>query len=83
MKYLAAYCLAALGGAQNPGSQVKAILESVGVAVDDAQLEAVVKALDGQNLQEVHFPMINLICPGHCQRYAQCCCRFLRRIRWW
>ena len=54
MKYLAAYCLAALGGKDAPTTfDVKAILESVGVDVDDAKLKTVMDALDGKNLTDV------------------------------
>ncbi len=54
MKYLAAYCLATLGGNASPSADdVKKILESVGVNVDDAQLEKAISGLKGKNLQEV------------------------------
>jgi large subunit ribosomal protein LP2 len=54
MKYLAAYCLATLGGNASPSADdVKKILESVGVNVDDAQLEKAISALKGKNLQDV------------------------------
>ena len=46
MKYLAAFCLAALGGSQNPGNDVKGILESVGCAIDEAQLKTVLDNLN-------------------------------------
>ena len=48
MKYLAAYCLAALGGAENPGAQVKAILESVGITVNEDDLNTVLTAMEGK-----------------------------------
>ena len=54
MKYLAAYCLAALGGNANPSSSdIEAILTSVGVMVDKTQLETALKALAGKKLHEV------------------------------
>ena len=43
MKYLSAYCLAVLGGNPSPsGGDVTKILESVGVEVDTAKLDAVI-----------------------------------------
>ena len=54
MKYLAAYCLATLGGNASPSkSDVTKILESVGAEVDDSRLDAVLKALEGKTLHEV------------------------------
>ena len=54
MKYLAAYCLAVLGGNASPsGDDLTKVLESVGVDVDSAKLDAVLKALEGKTLHEV------------------------------
>merc|ERR1712110_780861 len=54
MKYLAAYCLAALGGKTDIGAgDLKAILESVGAEIDNAKVDTVVNALKGKNLHEV------------------------------
>jgi large subunit ribosomal protein LP2 len=54
MKYLAAYCLAALGGKTDIGAKdVKSILESVGAEIDDGRVNSVIEALKGKNLHEV------------------------------
>ncbi len=54
MKYLAAYCLATLGGNKTPSvDDVRKILASVGANVNDEQLEQAVNALKGQELHDV------------------------------
>merc|ERR1712151_5795 len=54
MKYLAAYCLAALGGKTDIGAKdIKSILESVGAEIDDGRVNSVIEALKGKNLHEV------------------------------
>lgn len=53
MRYVAAYVLAAMGGNENPGADdVKQILASVGIDVDDEQLDIVLKNLEGKNIAE-------------------------------
>lgn len=42
MRYVAAYLLAALGGKDNPnGSDIKKILESVGIEADETRMQKV------------------------------------------
>ncbi|CEF68486.1 60S acidic ribosomal protein P2 [Strongyloides ratti] len=54
MKYLAAYLLAQLGGVAAPSSKnVEDILGSVGIDVDGDALKAVLKSLEGKNVEEV------------------------------
>ncbi|KNE54557.1 60S acidic ribosomal protein P2 [Allomyces macrogynus ATCC 38327] len=54
MKHIAAYLLAALGGKTAPtAADVSAILASVGVDADSAQLNKVIAELDGKNVEEV------------------------------
>nr|XP_026692658.1 60S acidic ribosomal protein P2 [Ciona intestinalis] len=54
MRYVAAYLLAALGGNESPSSSdIKNILGSVGIDVDDDKLNMVIKELKGKNLEEV------------------------------
>ncbi|XP_078492327.1 large ribosomal subunit protein P2 [Ciona intestinalis] len=54
MRYVAAYLLAALGGNQSPSSSdIKNILGSVGIDIDDDKLNMVIKELKGKNLEEV------------------------------
>lgn len=54
MRYVAAYLLAALGGNTSPSSSdIKSILGSVGVDVDDDKLAIVMKELDGKDLEGV------------------------------
>ena len=55
MKYLAAYCLAALSGNAHPSADdLKKILTSVGVEVDAEKVSNVVNALKGKELHEVY-----------------------------
>ena len=54
MKYIAAYLLAQLGGDAAPSKdKVKAILESVGIAVDDKAIDALFGKLEGKNVEEL------------------------------
>merc|ERR1712170_144243 len=53
MKYVAAYMLAALNGEAPSKSAVQSILESVGAAINDEQLDKVFAELDGKNVDEV------------------------------
>uniref|UniRef100_H2Y4S4 Large ribosomal subunit protein P2 n=1 Tax=Ciona savignyi TaxID=51511 RepID=H2Y4S4_CIOSA len=54
MRYVAAYLLAALGGNESPsGNDIKNILGSVGIDVDDDKLNMVLSQLKGKNLEEV------------------------------
>jgi large subunit ribosomal protein LP2 len=51
MKYIAAYLLARAGGNLNPSKEdIVAILETVGVSINDAQLTAVLQKLAGQDV---------------------------------
>ena len=54
MKYIAAYLLAIAGGKQAPTqADVKAILESVGVSVDEKRLQEVIAKFEGKNVEEL------------------------------
>ena len=54
MRYVAAYCLAVLGGNESPSAgDLKTILDSVGVDAVDDQLNKVINELKGKNLEEV------------------------------
>ena len=54
MRYVAAYLLATLGGNTSPtDEQIKAILSSVGVAIDDAKLDFVMSELKGKDINQV------------------------------
>jgi len=54
MRYVAAYLLAALGGNTEPSaSDIKNILGSVGIDVDDDKLNIVLSELKGKNLEDV------------------------------
>ena len=48
MRYLAAYLLASLGGAEPSAASIKRILEAGGVDVDADRVDEVVKALAGK-----------------------------------
>merc|ERR1711928_244277 len=54
MRYVAAYLLAALGGNESPStSDLKTILESVGVGFDDERAEIVVNQCKGKSIPEL------------------------------
>merc|ERR1712137_62476 len=54
MKYVAAYVLAVLGGSENPSAaDVKKVLSSAGVSVDDAEVDKVISELKGKNVFDV------------------------------
>merc|ERR1711931_70104 len=54
MRYIAAYLLATMGGNASPSADdVKQILGSVGVDVDEEQLKVVIDQLAGKDVNEV------------------------------
>ncbi|XP_072516176.1 ribosomal protein, large P2 b [Salminus brasiliensis] len=54
MRYVAAYLLAALAGKDNPSaSDLKKILESVGIEVDETRMGKVVSELNGKKVEDV------------------------------
>mmetsp|Transcript_135587 Transcript_135587/g.329597 ORF Transcript_135587/g.329597 Transcript_135587/m.329597 type:complete len:124 (-) Transcript_135587:539-910(-) len=54
MKVIAAYMLAVLGGNSNPSADdIKTILASVGAEADAERVSALLKGLEGKNLDEV------------------------------
>ena len=54
MKYIAAYLLAQLGGDASPSiEKVTKILESVGIQVDGAALDALLAKLNGKDIAEL------------------------------
>ena len=56
MKHLAAYLLLGLGGNTSPSaSDIKGVLESVGIEADDDRLEKLLSELKGKDLAEVWF----------------------------
>lgn len=59
MKYLAAYLLLQLGGNESPAaSDIKAVLESVGIEAESERLDKLISELEGKNVQEVlHTPI--------------------------
>ena len=59
MKYLAAYLLLNLGGNDSPSAaDIKSVLSSVGVEVDDSRLENLISELKGKDIQEVRSPKL-------------------------
>merc|ERR1711913_254935 len=53
MRYVAAYCLAALGGATPSAKDIEKILSSVGVDCDADKAGKVISELSGKDLQAV------------------------------
>jgi large subunit ribosomal protein LP2 len=54
MKHLAAYLLLGLGGNASPSaSDIKEVLESVGIEADSERLDQLIKELEGKDINEV------------------------------
>ncbi|KAL8413850.1 hypothetical protein RB594_005186 [Gaeumannomyces avenae] len=54
MKHLAAYLLLGLGGNASPSaSDIKSVLESVGIEADDERLEKLISELEGKDINEL------------------------------
>ncbi|KLU83471.1 hypothetical protein MAPG_02531 [Magnaporthiopsis poae ATCC 64411] len=54
MKHLAAYLLLGLGGNASPSaSDIKAVLESVGIEADDERLDKLISELQGKDINEL------------------------------
>jgi large subunit ribosomal protein LP2 len=54
MKYIASYLLAMAGGKAAPtADDIKAILESVGIAVDAERLNKLIEKFQGKNVEEL------------------------------
>ncbi|MDK2413360.1 60S acidic ribosomal protein P2 [Aphanizomenon sp. 202] len=53
MRYVAAYCLAALGGKTASAKDIEKILDSVGVDCDADEAKKVVSELEGKDLKNV------------------------------
>lgn len=56
MKHLAAFLLLGLGGNTSPSaSDVKEVLESVGIEADEGRLEKLLSELEGKDINEVRL----------------------------
>ena len=56
MKHLAAYLLLGLGGNASPSaSDIKEVLDSVGIEADEERLEKLVSELEGKDVNTVSF----------------------------
>jgi len=54
MKHLAAYLLLGLAGKSSPSaSDIKAVLDSVGIEADDDRLDKLLEELDGKDINEL------------------------------
>jgi large subunit ribosomal protein LP2 len=54
MKHLAAYLLLGLGGNTSPkASDIKEVLESVGIEADSERLDKLISELEGKDINEV------------------------------
>ena len=61
MKHLAAYLLLGLGGNTSPSaSDIKGVLESVGVEADDERLDKLISELKGKDISEVYPSAYNI-----------------------
>ena len=58
MKHLAAYLLLGLAGNTSPSeSDIKGVLESVGIDADEDRLEKLLSELKGKDISEVRQPL--------------------------
>ncbi|XP_075052428.1 large ribosomal subunit protein P2-like [Mixophyes fleayi] len=63
MRYMAAYLLATLGGNSSPSAKdIKKILSSVGIDVDDGRLQKVISELDGKDLDGLINSGLSKLC---------------------
>ncbi|KAK7068308.1 60S acidic ribosomal protein P2 [Halocaridina rubra] len=53
MRYVAAYCLAALGGSTPSAKDIEKVLSSVGVDCDASEAKKVISELEGKDLEEL------------------------------
>ena len=53
MRYVSAYCLAALSGSTPTAKDIKKVLDSVGVEYEADKAEKVISELEGKSLEEV------------------------------
>ncbi|ORZ03963.1 60S acidic ribosomal protein P2 [Syncephalastrum racemosum] len=54
MKYLAAYLLLTAGGKANPSAEdIKSLLSTVGVEIEDDRLSSLIEALKEKNIEEL------------------------------
>ena len=61
MKHLAAYLLLGLGGTTSPSSSdIKKVLDSVGIEADDDRLDKLLSELKGKDIQEVELPLSSI-----------------------
>jgi large subunit ribosomal protein LP2 len=59
MKHLAAYLLLGLAGNTSPSeSDIKGVLQSVGIDADDERLEKLLSELKGKDINEVCYIML-------------------------
>jgi hypothetical protein len=67
MKHLAAYLLLGLAGNTSPSaSDIKGVLDSVGIEADDERLKKLLSELEGKNIQDVGDPPTLFLCLWHC-----------------
>lgn len=62
MRYVAAYCLAALGGKTASAKDIEKILDSVGVDCDADKAKKVVSELDGKDLKSIIAEGVYSVC---------------------
>lgn len=74
MKHLAAYLLLGLGGNTSPSAtDVKGVLEAVGIDADEERLDQLIKELKGKDLSEVRVPVERLRLQRSLDLILMCC----------
>jgi len=63
MKHIAAYLLLQTGGNASPSaSDIKTLLETVGIEADQAQLDKLISELEGKDINQVSFSVQRVHC---------------------
>jgi ribosomal protein L12E/L44/L45/RPP1/RPP2 len=56
MRYIAAYLLLKIAGKESPSAaDIKKVIESVGIRVEDERLDSLLSELDGKDINAVRF----------------------------
>ena len=56
MRYIAAYLLLKIAGKESPtAADVRTVIQSVGIEVDDARLDSLISELEGKDINSVRF----------------------------
>ena len=64
MRYLAAYLLLQIAGVESPtAAEIKKVIKSVGIEVDEDRLDSLLSELKGKDVNAVRFPSPSVSVP--------------------